>query len=249
MNQDNQLKIVLGTVVLVLATLFFIKVFDLSYPLSIVTTNRSSELSVVGEGKIDAVPDIAHIDAGVSVANAATVEDAQSTINKINGQIVKAAQALGIKKEDISTSNYSINPTYTYPDNVQQLTGYSGNVTVSLKVRNTKMVTQVLTAVTKAGANQIQNVQFSIDNPDKLREEARNKAIQNAKDQAARLANTLGIKLGKIVNISESNSSSSQLPLYRSGVGEMSAGVADSAPVEPGSQTVNSTVTLFFERK
>lgn len=249
MTQNAQLKTAISAIVLILVTLFFIKVFDLSYPLSIVTTNRSSELSVVGEGKVDAVPDIAYIDAGISVANAATVEEAQSTINKINGQIVKAAQALGIKKEDITTSNYSVNPNYTYPNDVQQLSGYSGNVTVSLKVRDTKNVSQILAAVTKAGANQIQNVQFSIDNPDKLREEARNKAIQNAKDQAARLAKTLGIRLGKIVNISESNSSSTQPPFYKGGVGGMGAGVADSAPVEPGSQTVNSTVTLFFERK
>lgn len=246
--EKNNFGTVATYLAIILVTLFLIKLFDLSYPLSITTTTRSSELSVVGEGKVEAVPDTAYIDAGVAVTNGANVNEVQSSLDKTNNAILQALEKLGLKKQDVATSNYSINPAYSYENNADRITGYSGNVTITIKTRDTQLVSRILDTVTKAGANQVQGVRFEIDQPDKLREEARNKAIQKAKDQAQRLAKTLGIRLGRIVNVVESPGGGGPIPLQKSFAAE-GAGLGGAAQVEPGTQSVTSTVTLFFEKK
>lgn len=236
-------------ILLILAALLIIKVFDISYPLTIVSTTRSSELSVVGEGKIDATPDTAYVDAGISVTNARTVEEVQKKIDEVNNNIIDSLQGLGIKKEDIKTSNYSINPNYTYEQSGNKINGYNGNVTISIKIRDMKKVSDVVTKVTAGGANQVNGVRFAIDEPEKLREEVRDKAIANAKEQASKLAKKLGIRLGKIVNIVESNQDVRPIPMYETAL-KMGGTAVDLVPqIEPGTQTITSVVTLFFERK
>lgn len=227
-------------IVAIFVSLFLIKFFDISYPLTIVSTTRSTELSVVGEGKVEATPDTAYVDAGVSVTNGRTVEEVQKKIDEMNNKIVTELQGLGIKKENIKTSNYSIDPNYSYELNENKITGYNGNVTVSVKITDMKKTSDVVIKVTEAGANQVNGVRFAIDSPEKLREEARDKAIANAKDQANRFAQKLGIRLGKIVNIVESNQDVGPIPLYES---------AKASQIEPGTQTITSVVTLYFERK
>ncbi|OGK18305.1 hypothetical protein A3G67_03350 [Candidatus Roizmanbacteria bacterium RIFCSPLOWO2_12_FULL_40_12] len=250
MHEDRSIKNTGKILLLVLITLFLIKVLNLSYPLSIITSTRSSELSVVGEGKIEATPNLAYIDTGINVNNAASVNEVQNNLDKVNNAVLQAVQKLGIKKQDISTSNYSINPSFAFEGGVDRISGYNGNVTITVKVRDTQQVSKVLEAVTKAGANQVQGVRFEIANPDKLREEARNKAIQNAKEQAKRLAKTLGIRLGKVVNIVEVTAGQGPQPFMERYAADGVGGMGGGGPqVEPGTQTVSSTVTLFFEKK
>lgn len=227
---------------LVLFSLFFVKFFNLSYPLSVTSSNISSELSVVGEGKVDARPDTVNVDAGIVVNASPTVEEVQKSINDINNKIIGALDKLMIAKGDIKTTNYSIYPNY---DQANHITGYNGNVTVSVKVRDIDKVSQVIEEMTRAGANQIQGTNYSIDKPEKFREEARNLAIQNAKEQAQKLANNLGIKLGRVVNIVES-SGYGPLPMMN----RYSSGMGGGGPdIEPGTQTITSTVTLYFEKR
>lgn len=231
-----------------LLVLYFIKVFDISYPITIVTSTKSSELSVVGEGKIDVVPDIAYVDAGVSINNAVTVEEAQKNMDEVNNKIIQAMQGLGIKKTDIQTSNYSINPNYTYENNQNKLSGYNGNASITIKVRTVSMVTKVIEEVTKAGANQIQGARFDVNSPESYREQARNLAIKNAKEQAQKIAQNLGLHLGKVVNIVESTPDQNPI-VYPMATAKLGMGGGGGAQVEPGTQTISSVVTLFFERK
>lgn len=232
----------------IIVALYLVKIFDISYPLTIVTTTRTSELSVIGEGKVDAIPDTAYVDAGILVNNEVTVNGVQQKIDETNNKIIDALKGLGIKKEDIKTSNYSINPNYSYDGKENKITGYNGNVSISIKIKDMKKASDVVTKVTEAGANQVNGVRFAIDSPDKLREEARDNAIANAKEQANKLAQKLGIRLGKIINIVESNQDVRPVPMYETSL--KMGGAAMVAPqIEPGTQTITSTVTLYFERK
>lgn len=242
----RNLKFWAVSVVIILAGLYLVKVLDISYPLTIVTTTKSSELSVVGEGKIDVIPDTAYIDTGITVNNVATVEETQKQMDKINNKIVDGLKKLGIAKSDIKTANYSIFPNYSVEDRTNKITGYNGNVTISIKLRNTQIVSQVIEEITRTGANQINGVRFTVDNPQKIRETARDLAIKNAKDQAQRLAKSLGIRLGRITNVVESNQNQ-PIPMFETAA---RAGLGGAGPqIEPGSQTITSVVTLFFEKK
>jgi len=246
-NSNNFLKNFFIVVLISFIALYLIKVLDISYPLTIVSTSKSTELAVVGEGKVEVSPDTAYVDAGITVDNRTTVKEVQDTINTINNKIINALRDIGIEKADIKTSNYSVYPNYKYENNINTINGYNGNATVEIKVRNTQMVSQVIESVTNSGANQIQGVRFTIDKPEVFREEARNKAIKNAKEQAEKMAKNLGIKLGKIVNIIES-STNQPVALYDKTYSEGIGG--GGAPIiEEGTQTVTSVVTLYFEKK
>ena len=235
---------VVAGVAAIIVVLLVIKVFDISYPISITTKAVSSELSVVGEGKVEAVPDIAQVSAGI-VADGATVEAVEQKINEVNNAVVSALTNLGIAEEDIKTASYSISPNYNFETGRNIISGYSGNSTLTIKVKNIKQLPQVITAATAEGANQIYNTQYTIDDPAKYREEARNKAIENAKEQARKLSGELGIKLGKIVNIVESTPGPGRIvPLF-----SREAGLGGAPDLQPGSQTITSIVTLYFERR
>lgn len=248
MENKNFLGNFVAVVFISLLALYLVKVFDISYPLTLVTSSKSSELAVVGEGKVEVTPDTAYVDAEITVDKASSVAEAQKKINEINNKIINALREIGIEKADIKTSNYSINPSYKYENNENKIDGYNGNVTIEIKVRDPQMASKVIETVTTAGANQIQGSRFVVDKPELYREEARNAAIKNAKDQAQNLAKNLGIKLGKITNIVES--SPNQPILYKAmaaeGIG--AGGGGGLTQIEPGSQTITSIVTLYFEK-
>lgn len=226
--------------------LYLINILDISYPLHVSTSVTTSELSVVGEGKVDVTPDTAHVNVGIQVSNTPTAEGAQEQISTINNKIIDAMSSLGIKKEDIKTSNYSVFPGYS--NDGRTISGYNGNATISIKIKKTELVSQVVTSATNAGANEIHGVSFSIDDPSKFREQARTKAIEDAKEQAEKLAKNLGIRLGKVVNIVEYQPSS-PIPFEAKSMALDAYGGGGGPSIEPGTQTVTSTVTLYFEKR
>ncbi|MFO0703843.1 MAG: SIMPL domain-containing protein [Patescibacteria group bacterium] len=213
------------------------------------TAVSGSELSVVGEGKVDVTPDLAYVDVGVTVNKASTPKDAQNQLAKVNNDLVAALKKFEISKEDIKTTNFSVNPNYDYSSGGGgSIVGYNGNATLTVKIRRPDKIGEIIEAATSAGATDIYNTRFSVDKPEKYREQARSKAIANAKEQASQIAKELGIKLGKVTNIVESSGSSGSLPVYSEkamGLGG-GGGVAD---LQSGSQTVSSVVTLYFEKR
>lgn len=249
MDKKNSNQIGPQYIVLIIIGLLIIKFFNISYPISITNINKVTELSVVGEGRVEAIPDTSYVDLGIVVNNQSSVNEAQKQINEVNNRIILGLKKLNVQKKDIKTTNYSIYPNYSYINNQNVLDGYNGSVTVTVKVRSPDLVAQVIEVATVAGANQIQGTRFLIDDPNKYREEARSKAIENAKEQAQKMAKDLGLKLGKITNIVESAGSESQarsaLKLMSSDQGLGGIGTND---FQQGSQTVTSVVTLYFEK-
>ena len=238
----------ISIIIVTLLGLYLIKTFNISYPITVTNLASSNELSVVGEGKVEVVPDTATIEAGIVVANALTVEAVQSEIRTKNTAIVEVLQKnFGVDKKDIKTSNFNVYPNQDYnPGSGGKITGYNGNATLSIKVRKTELVNDIVAAVTTAGANQINSINYSIEDPDKYREQARDEAIKNAREQAKKLASSLGIKLGKVTNIVESTGGV-DYPVPYLAKSEMGGG--GGSAVMPGSQEVTSVVTLFFEKK
>lgn len=237
----------IAVAIVALASLAVVSLLRISVPVSVTTITPSAELAVVGEGKVDVVPDKASVDVGISVTNAATVADAQAQVNKTNNAIIAAMQQLGIEKKNIKTANYSVYPIYDYAGN-QRITGYGADVRVTITTTNTQIMSQIVEAATTAGANNIYNTTFTVSDPAKYRKEARDKAIANAREQAKEIAASLGISLGKITNIVESTGGDGGYPiLARQSASE---GMGGGGPTfEEGSQTITSVVTLYFEKK
>jgi uncharacterized protein YggE len=240
----------IGFVVVTLLALFIVQSLNIAYPVTITTKTAPQDLAVVGVGKVTVVPNTATVTVGIVVSNAKTVDETQEEINVINNKIIESMGKLGIAKMDIKTSNYSINPDYSYTNGTNQITGYSGNASLTVTVKDTKVLPQVITEATKAGANQVGDPQYTVDSPEKFREEARNKAIANAKEEAAKLAQSLGIKLGKVTNIVESQPNN-PVPMFYQADALKTANSAEITPptIEAGSQEITSTITLYFEKK
>lgn len=207
-------------------------------------------INISGEGKVSSVPDIATIDLGVT-SEAKTVKQAQDDNTKKMNDIVKAIKDMGVAEKDIQTTNYNIYPKYSYSQTrgTSEIVGYTVSQSVALKIRELDKVGSILAKAGELGANQVGGVQFTIDEPDSLKSDARQKAIKDAKDKANTLAKELGVSLGRVVSFSEY--SGGAVPLYaKSSIESYGMGGGEPMPdIQPGSQEVIVNVNLVFEIK
>ncbi|MFA4942297.1 MAG: SIMPL domain-containing protein [Patescibacteria group bacterium] len=161
------------------------------------------QVSVIGQGKISYQPDVASITIGVQIDKVAKADEALQQLNGKMDNIINALKASGIKDEDLKTQNYSLLPQYDYIDNVSTSSGYNANEQLVVKVKNIKndsgLVGKAVEAASKAGANQIIGISYDVSNLEDLKQQARIKAISDAKAKATVLARAADIRLGDIV--------------------------------------------------
>jgi len=202
-------------------------------------------ISIMGEGKVTAVPDIALVSLGLSTQKN-KVSDAQTENSKTINSLIDKLKGSGIAKEDIQTTDYSIYPNYDYSNGKQTLTGYTVSQTVQVKIRQTDKVDDVLKIAGDLNLNQIGGLTFTIDNPENYKQEARIKALENAKEKADALAKVMGVKLGKVISFSESEGSvTPPYPMYAKAEGL--GGGATAPTVEAGSQDIIIDATISYE--
>jgi uncharacterized protein YggE len=222
------------------------------------------QITVSGEGKIYAKPDVAITNLGVTTT-AATVADVTKTNTDKMNAVIDALKALKIDEKDIQTTNYNLTPVYenySIPSAVPMMyptasgsmvrtgttvTGYRLEQDVQVKIRDFTKVGDILSQATAKGANVVSDLQFTIDNPEQFKDQARVKAIAQAKTNAQNLAKESGVKLGKIINVYENY----VYPMYNSTKSvSMGAGVPEAAPVpviQPGQQEIDVTINLTYQ--
>ncbi len=212
------------------------------------------QVNVTGQGKVSYQPDTAEVTIGVQVDRAAFADLALKQLNDKMQKIVEAVKAAGIPAEDISTQNYSLSPQYDYRDGVQVSAGYTANQQVVVKVKDLKdsqdKLSKVIGESTKAGANQVLGITFNVSNLEQLKQEARLKAIADAKSKAGSLADAAGVKLGKVVGWWENLVQAPGQPGlygYADGKGGMGGGAAGSPTVPTGTQEVIIEVNLNYK--
>ena len=227
------------------------------YNLKTVIKNQkpANTISVSAEGKIKSVPDMATVTVGVMSQGATAAEVKDSNNKKIN-KIIDFIKAQGVKAEDITTSQFSFYPQQDWQTGRGTIIGYQSDQTVTVKVKavdkSQDILEKVLDGAVNNGANQIQGVSFSFENPEEAQQEARKLAIDNAKTKAQGLAKEAGLTLGKVVSIAETNSGAGSPIFYGTaaygiGGGGMDKSVAPN--VEPGSQDIIETMIVVFEVK
>ena len=173
-----------------------------------------------------------------------TVKETQSETNTRINAVTESIKALGVDNKDIQTSNYSMYPTYDYSNGTQRITGYQTNSTLEIKIRTIDKTNEVIDSATKAGANSVGGINFAVSDKTKAFSQARELAVSQAKQKASEAANTVGFRLGKIINYTESEANS-RSPIPFSAMAK--ADSADSTQVEAGSAEIVLTVTLSYE--
>lgn len=236
--------------------LFFVlalMALDKSYTLKQTVQNPTPKntISVSAEGKVKAVPDLATVDLGV-ISNAATAAEAQDQSSKKINAIIDFVKKQDISADDIATSQFNIYPQQDFREGRTVITGYMANQSITIKVRgvdkSTEKLSRVLGGVTAAGANQINGVSLSFDDPDNLRQQAREMAIAKAKEKAQALAQTAGLRLGRVVNVSETTADFPFPVPYAAGLGAGGDSARSVAPeIAPGNQDIIANMTVVFE--
>lgn len=245
----------IGTLVAGLVVFGVVKVLG-PIPLSIsqTTTNKQSSFDVTGEGEVTTAPDRAEVSLGVQTTES-TVKAAQDKGNAVIAKITQDLQTLGIDRADIKTVNYSLYPNYDFQGRSQRITGYALNVNLLVKIKDFSKINQVVDTATKNGANQVGGVTFTLSDEKRkeIEDQAREEAVKEAKAKAESLSRLAGVRLGKIINISENTSPDFPRPISlltkEAAMDGADTGAVSRAPtnVEPGSTTFTLSVTLSYE--
>ncbi len=233
---------------LVIAIIVLVALFcavHLYYIFQTLPQNYPQEISVSGSGKIYAKPDVAVVVLGVEDRNVKISNIVQGSTDKMN-KIITDVKELGVEEKDIQTTQYSITPEYNWTERGGRIfVGYVITQQITVKIRDFDKIGSILDKATADGANSIGDLQFTIDDMEVVRAEAREKAIAEAKTKASTLAKQVGIKLVKITNIFEGYASYPQ-PMYDKGAGVMMESASVAPEIQPGQMEINSTVTLTY---
>jgi uncharacterized protein YggE len=199
-------------------------------------------LNVSAQAEASRVPDVATLSAGV-VTQAADGNAAMRQNAEQMAKVVAAIKAAGIPEKDVQTSGISLNPQYRYAENEPpKITGYQASNTVSLKVRDIAKLGKVLDALAAVGANQINGPSFEIDQPEPVYDEARLAALKKAETYAK----ALGLRVRRIVSISEGGGGFRPVPMMTMAM-DAKAGRMESTPVSPGETTLSVNLDVVFE--
>lgn len=205
-------------------------------------------ISVSAEGKVSTPPDIAWVSFGITTGRQPTAKAATDVIKKNMANILGAVKSLGIAEKDITTENFYLSPEYDYTTSGQIPRGFQATQTLRVKVRDLDKVGDVLTAATNAGANQAGGINFSVDNPDAMKAQAREIAIGKAKAKAEVLAKNLGMSLGRMTAFSEDGAYNPPMPMMMKANYDAGANMVErSLEIPAGEQEIVTNVTITYE--
>ena len=209
----------------------------------------SPAISVTGEGTVSVPPDLAQIDAGVA-SDAKTAREASEANNAAMGKVLLALKGAGIEEKDYQTSRLSLQPQLAVRNTVSsvqpgpaQIVGYRASNRVSIKLRDITKVASVIDVLVGAGANEIGGINFVVSQASKVLDDAREKALADARRKAEIYARAAGVTLGEPLAISEAGSPG---PMFR---GRMAAPMAAATPVAQGEETLSVSVNVSWAIK
>ena len=199
------------------------------------------QVTVVGSGQVQGVPDTLTADVGIEF----TAPDVTTAMNQTNDRqqaVINALTGAGVDRKDISTTEVSLQPEYDSSGGA--VTGYRAGNSIRVKIHPADSASHVLAVIVGAGgdATRINSVSYSIADDSQLVKDARARAFQDAKNRAEQYAQLSGLKLGKVISISEASGGASTVP-----PAPPRGGAVENVPLEPGQQTVSFSVTVVWE--
>jgi hypothetical protein len=211
-------------------------------------------ITVSGTGEVVVKPDIATISFGVSAENLDVAKAQTESATKMNN-IIDFLNKNGVDEKDIKTTNYSIYPRYDYTrtssvypyTGKQVLVGYVVSQTVEVKIRDISQSGKLLGGVGEFGVTDISGLNFSVDKIDDVKDQARELAIKDAREQARVLAKGLDVRLLKIVSFSENGNSPIYYGMMEKSMAVGMGGDAVAPQLPAGENKITSNVTITYE--
>lgn len=245
------LKPVIIILVIFLATMGILKYgSSLTWSLRSVTIPKEDPFQVDAQGEVYIQPDTAEITLGIE-KEGKTVAYVQEAVNKVNSEMIKNLKELGVKEEKIKTTRYSISPRYEWERNSGKrfLTGYQASASITIKTNDFEKLNQIIDQATSAGANQVDSLNFILEDEDEARAQARDIAINKAREKAEAIAKISGLDLGKLINVSVFDTDYSPAPReYNLDMAQKSM-AGGGTQIEAGETKITVNVTLSYEIK
>lgn len=209
---------------------------------------RPPVISVVGEGEVAVAPDVAILSLTV-LRQAKTAAAAVSANSSAMAEVLAALKADGVAERDLQTSSFSIYPRYRQNDkgsstDPQEIVGYDVSNSLSVKVRDLSKLGGLVDASVRLGVNQGGQIVFTNDSPKASIETARKAAVADALSKARTLAEAAGVKLGKLMELSEENRGPAPAPMMRMAMAKDAAPAP--VPVAAGENTYTVNVNATF---
>ena len=210
-----------------------------------------STISVSAVGEVYARPDLALTSFSV-VSEEKTADDALSKNSESMNKIIEFLKNSGIEDKDLKTTTFRISPRYewrngsefSYPLTGQRvLVGYEVTQSLQVKIRDMLKIGVLIEGATNAGATGVGSLEFTFDDEDEFKKQAREIAINKAKSKAKELAQQLGVALGRITNFSESAVS----PIFYGAKEAYALGGGAAPEIETGENLIQSTVIITYE--
>lgn len=198
-------------------------------------------VSVTGNGKVEGTPDTLNTRASINFV----APDATTAMNQASQRqrtVIDALLGAGVDRSDIATTNVTLQPQFGADGT--DITGYQASNSIEVTIRDIDSASRILGIIVANGgdATRINSVNFTISDDSQLVRDARSRAFSDARDRAEQYAEMAGMKLGKILSISESDESTEAPPAPAP-----RAAMVEAVPLEPGSQTIGFTVNVDWE--
>ena len=202
-----------------------------------------ARITVTGEGRVDAAPDMATITLGVT-SQATTAATAMAANSAQLAQVLANLKAAGIADRDLQTTGLALNPNWQSNDNGSNLriVGYVASNILTVRVRALAGLGAALDAAVKDGANTVDGLSFGLADPEPVLDEARKRAVADATHRALLLTEAAGVSLGAVVAISESGGSFAPAPMF----GKSADMTASAVPVASGEVSLWASVTMVW---
>jgi uncharacterized protein len=201
------------------------------------------QVTVLGSGQVKGVPDTLTADVGIEF----TAPDVTAAMNQTNDRqqaVINALVGAGVDHNDISTTEVTLQPQYGAPEpsGTTAITGYRATNAIAVKIHPTDAASRLLALIVGTGgdATRIRSVSYSIADDSQLVKDARARAFNDARDRAEQYAQLSGLRLGKVLSISEATDNAPRPPAAP-------RAMPTAVPLEPGQQTVNFSVTAVWE--
>ena len=216
----------------------------------------SNTISVSGKGEVMAVSDIASLNVNLN-KEGKTAKEAQDLLNESITKTLTYLKEQKIADKDIKSEYGGLNPKYSYeqapcyvypcPTKDPKIVGYTATQTITIKVREVDNANEIRTGLATLGITDISGPTFSIDNEDKIKDDARAIAIEDAKAKAQVLAGELGVKLGKVVSFSENNGGGNYPVYAKAMMADSAVGSAPAPTLPKGENKITSDVSITYE--
>ncbi len=247
-NHLQNLYKVSTVLVIILSILALIYSYGQLKANGLIGASAQNTITITGNGKVDAKPDLATVTATLR-ENGKTTKEAQ---DKLALKWSKASPAVKdlIDEKDIKTSGYTTYPKYVYTTTGKaSIESYEASQTIEFKIRKTDDTSKIINILSTNGINEVSGPNFSIDEPEKLQEIARAEAITDARTKAKKLAAQLGVDIGRIVSFTEDTGMSTPIAYMSRDMERSKTASAPAPEIQTGQQTIESNVSITFEIK